>query len=134
MGCSPLACCWAKTRGNPTAAAFSTRVALWRRDRRAGNGILIEGSPTGEMHHSVIRLVNRYSSCGGNLTSHARITYADLPCLEDTDDTAGHEHPTGLTNRIVHPVAEDPRHQDRPDESGAGVHSDQCTSSVRPAV
>jgi len=33
-------------------------LACWRQDRRAGNGILIEGSPSGEMHHAVIRLVD----------------------------------------------------------------------------
>jgi len=31
--------------------------ALWLHPR-AGNGILIEGSPTGEMHYAVIWLVN----------------------------------------------------------------------------
>jgi hypothetical protein len=34
-------------------------LARWCRDRRAGNGILIEGSPPGKMHDAIIRFVHR---------------------------------------------------------------------------
>jgi hypothetical protein len=49
-------------------------LARWRQDRRAGNGILSEGSPSGEMDHRVIRRVNRLSSCGGDVARYERVT------------------------------------------------------------
>ena len=82
-------------------------LARWCRGRRAGNVILIEGSPPGEMHHTLIRLVNRQSSCGGDVASHARLVNAGLPYLEGADDAARHEHPAGLADRVVHSIAED---------------------------
>jgi hypothetical protein len=61
-------------------------LTRWRQDRRAGNGILIEGSPSGEMHHVAIRLVNGQTGHLLDVAGHAGIIGADLPCLEGTGD------------------------------------------------
>jgi hypothetical protein len=82
-------------------------LARWCRDRRAGNGVLVQGSPPREMRQAVIWFVNRQSSCRSDIAPHARIAYAGLPGLEPAGDGTRHEHPTGLTDHIVYPIAVD---------------------------
>ena len=48
-----------RVAGYPPTAAIV--LARWCRDRRAVNGILIEGSPSGEMHDAIVRLVDGLS-------------------------------------------------------------------------
>jgi hypothetical protein len=64
-------------------------LARWRRDRRAVNGISIEASPFGKMHHAVIRLVDSQTGRLLDVACHARVVDAALLCFEGTDYADG---------------------------------------------
>jgi hypothetical protein len=61
-------------------------LALWRPDRKAGNGVLIEGSPSRAMHQAIVRLVHCQFSCAGDIACHARVGNAGLQGLEGAEN------------------------------------------------
>jgi hypothetical protein len=81
-------------------------LARWRQDRRAGNGILIEGSPPGEIHHAFIRLVDSQAGDLLDVTSQTGVRDALFPRLEWTDNAAAHENVAGVADSVVHALDE----------------------------
>ena len=70
---------------------------------RAGKGILVEGSPTGEMHHPVIRLLDGQPCRRFDVAAHARVVDTRLACLKWSSNAAGHESAAAFKSQV--PVA-----------------------------